>query len=245
MINRSFSIMAVALFTLILTACGADPSLTPTSVPSATSTPTPTPTAADSTSTTASAVSPTATAPLTPTTKSRVTGQYQGFVFVVGSDSEITFTIGEQLTTLPLPNDAVLRSSTLTGKVSLDGGISIITIDLHSLRSDQTFRDRYVQRTMFPQDRFATLTIPSVLPLPTGFAAGDEVSAKISGTLTIKGVDVLVPFDVTARDDGDHILILAKTTVTWDQLDLPAPSARSVVSIENDVRVEVLLAVRP
>ena len=153
--------------------------------------------------------------------------------------------MGEELTTLPLPNDAVLRTTSLSGDVSLDGGVSTITVDLHSLRSDQTFRDRYVQRTMFPNHRFATLTIPTVLPLPDGFVDGDEASAEVAGTLNVKRVDVPVTFDVVARDDGHSVFILAKTTVTWDQLQMPAPTARSVVSIEDDVKVEVLLAVRP
>jgi hypothetical protein len=163
----------------------------------------------------------------------------------VGGGSEITFTVGEQLTKLPLPNDAVLRTDNLTGDVSLDGGVSIISVNLHSLRSDQTFRDRYVQRTMFPDHRFATLTIPSILPLPGGFADGDEASVEVTGTLTVKSADVPVIFDVVARDDGHTVFILAKTTVTWAQLQMPTPTARSVVSVEDEIRVEVLLAVQP
>jgi hypothetical protein len=163
----------------------------------------------------------------------------------VGDGSEITFTVGEQLTTLPLPNDAVMRTGNLEGTVSLDGGDSIITLDLHGLTSDQTFRDRYVRRTMFPTDRFATLTIASLLPLPDGFANGDEISTSVAGSLNIKGVNIPVTFEVTGRDDGDVVFVLGKTVVTWDQLKMPAPTARSVVSIEDDIRVEVLFAIRP
>ena len=84
-----------------------------------------------------------------------------------------------------------------------------------------------------------------MLPLPAGFADGDGVSAIVDGTLNVKGNDVPVTFDVTARDDGDVVYILGKTTVTWDQLGVARPSVRSVVSIEDDIRVEVLLGLYP
>jgi lysophospholipid acyltransferase (LPLAT)-like uncharacterized protein len=41
------------------------------------------------------------------------------------------------------------------------------------------------------------------------------------------------------------MFILGRTTFTWDQLEVPRPQAQSVVSIEDEVRVEILLAVVP
>jgi hypothetical protein len=188
---------------------------------------------------------PVATATATAIPAPRQMGEYDGVVFVVGAGSEITFTVREKLVELPLPNDAVLRTTALEGQVMLDGGSSTVTLDLYGLSSDQTFRDRYVRRTMFPKDRFATLTIGSVLPLPEGLAAGDEVAVEVPGTLALKGAAVPVTFDVVARDDGDEVFILGRTTVTWEQLGLPVPSARAVTSVEDEIRVEVLLAARP
>ena len=175
----------------------------------------------------------------------REAGEYRGVVFAVGEGSKITFTVEEQLAKLPLPNDAVLRTNTLSGNVSLDGDISTIAVDLHTLRSDATFRDRYVKRTMFPNHRFATLVIPSVLPLPDGLADGNEASSSVAGNLRVKGREAPVTFDVVVRDDGHTVFILAKTIVTWSQLQIPVPTARSVVSVEDEIKVEVLLAVRP
>lgn len=48
-------------------------------------------------------------------------------------------------------------------------------------------------------------------------------------------------FDVTARNDGNVINILALTTITWEQLGLPKPTARSVVYLADEVAVQVLL----
>ena len=52
----------------------------------------------------------------------RTAGQYEGITFNVSEGSEATFTVEEQLANLPLPNDAVLRTtSALTGIVNFDG----------------------------------------------------------------------------------------------------------------------------
>ena len=49
----------------------------------------------------------------------------------------------EQLVRLPLPNDAVMRTTALSGEVQLDGRPSVIEIDLQQLSSDQEFRVRW------------------------------------------------------------------------------------------------------
>lgn len=51
--------------------------------------------------------------------------------------------------------------------------------------------------------------------------------------------------DIEARDDGEVINIIGRATFTWDEFQIPVPRARSVVSLEDDVRAEILLVVRP
>ena len=175
----------------------------------------------------------------------REVGEYSGLRFTVGEGSTITFKVREQLFRLSFPNDAILRTNQLTGDVVLDGGSSSITVDLHSLESDAAARDRYVRRRMFPNDQFAKLVVESVSPLPDGFSAGQEVETQVSAVLTIKKVDVPLTFDITAKDQGDQINISGRTTFTWEQIEMPKPTARSVLSVEDEVRVEVELVVRP
>ena len=175
----------------------------------------------------------------------RQTGQVEGITFVVSEGSEATFTVQEQLERLPLPNDAVLRTTALSGEVRLDGGVSSISIDLHKLSSDQTFRDRYVRSTMFPMDPIATFTVDDIGPLPNGFADGEAVSTQVSGTFLVRGVEVPMTFDIEARDDGDVVFAVGRTTFTWDEASIEAPTAISVVWVAEEVSVEVLLALRP
>jgi hypothetical protein len=175
----------------------------------------------------------------------RSAGSYDGVQFAVGAGSKATFTVGEKLVQLPLPNDAVLTTSGLSGEVFLDGRPSTIRINLHSLTSDQEFRDLYVRTQMFPGQPTATLTVPGIDGVPDGLASGKEVSLTVAGMLNIKARDFPIEFDIVARDDGAVIYIVGKTTFTWADLGLSVPRARSVTSVDNEVRVEVLLAVRP
>ena len=231
---------------------------TATAMATATPLPTATPLAATAMATatplataTAMAATPMATATPLPTATplavdtsegaSRGTGEYEGVTFVVSEGSEATFTVTEKLARLSLPNDAVMRTASLTGEVRLDGGASSIDIDLHSMTSDQANRDRYVRSRMFANHQTATFTVPSVSELPEGFADGAEVEAQVEGSLEIRGITVPLVFEVEARDDGDRVFILGRTTFTWQDMEITPPVVGPVQSIEDEVRVEVLL----
>lgn len=209
----------------------------PTPTPTRTPRPIPSPTAA-----------PTSTPAPTPTPAfdaQRAAGAYEGVTFVIGEGSEATFIVGEQLVRLPLPSDAVMRTTALSGEVHLDGRPSVITLDLHRLTSDQSLRDGYIRRTMFGSDQYAIFTVSDVGDLPEAFARGEVATGSGTGQLQIRGVEVPLSLDIEARDDGEVINILGRTTFKWEDFQIPKPLVRLVVSIDDEVRVEVLLVARP
>ena len=250
-LRRAFQVVPLALpvlaALLALSACGGgDP--TPTLAPGA-PTHTPVPPSTPVVGTPTPTLVPTAT-PDAPVVDSgpveRGTGDVDGVMFVVSEGSKATFAVDEELASGTLPGyEAVMQTIGLTGEVRLDGGPSTVSIDLHSMTSDQEFRDRYVRTRMFPNDPSATITFGDLTPLPDGFTAGDEVATDVVGTLNIKGYDAPLTFAVQARDDGGSVFVLGRTTFTWDDLQLPKPSVRSVVSLGDEVRVEVLLSLEP
>ena len=219
----------------------------PTATPMATATPLPT--IATATPIVLETATPMATAtPLAVDTSegaSRRMGEYEGVTFVVSEGSEATFTVTEKLASLSLPNDAVMRTTGLSGEVRLDGGPSVFELDLHSMTSDQGNRDRYVRSRMFANHQTATFTVPSVSNIPDGFAEGEEVMTEVEGSLDIRGITVPLVFDIEARDDGDRVFILGQTTFTWQDMEITPPVVGPVQSIEDEVRVEVLLSVEP
>ena len=265
--GRGFSLaltsMTIALAAMALVACGssgddgagseaaaaARPTAAPTSrptetQPSASPTATATAEAANAQPTTAPTETP-SPEPATAVPRTRTTGEVDGITFVVGEGSEATFTVTEQLARLPLPNDAVIRTTALSGEVHMDGRDSFIEIDLQQMRSDSSFRDRYIRSTMFGRDPIGVFTVKGLDRLPEGFRDGEVVTGQVHGELLIRGVTAPLTFDVEARDDGDVVHILGRTSFTWDELQIPKPSARSVISVEDEVTVEVLLSVTP
>ena len=172
---------------------------------------------------------PTATAPSVHTT------------YVVGEGSETTFTVREELARLPTPFDAVIRTTELSGEIDLAGGRSVVTIDLHTLSSDEEFRDRYIRRAMFPDSRTASFTVDGVDEVVDSLSEGETITRSVEGVLGIRGIEAPLTFEVEARLDGEVLHVLGRTTFTWEQLEIPVPRARSVVSVADEVRVEVLL----
>ena len=196
------------------------PEQSPTSPPAATVTPAPTAVGTE--------------APATPS-----------LLFVVGEGSEITFTVGEELTRLPLPIEAVIRTEELSGQINLAGEPSVIEVNLHSLSSDQNFRDQYIRSRMFPEQPEATFTVDAITELPEEFYSGERFEYQVDGTLNINGIDVPLAFELEVRNDDEALNVLGRTVFTWDQLQIPVPTARSVVRVDDEVRVQVLLIAKP
>ena len=250
-----------ALLVLTVAACGEDPAPTPapteappmaTATAQPTSTPPPDPTATSAPPAATTTPMPPAATDTPPqptlappeTAAERTIGEVEGVTFLVGMGSEATFTVREKLANLPLPNDAVMRTTALSGEVHFDGRPSVITIDLHQLGSDQERRDRYVRERMFPNDPIATFTLPAAGPLPEEFTDGETATGQVTGQLGIRGFQAPVAFEIEARDDGDVLYILGRTTFTWEDLGLTAPNL-SFVQVEDEVHVEILIAARP
>ncbi len=183
--------------------------------------------------------------PLRAFDQERKAGENEGIGFLVTQGSEATFTVEERLTLLPQSSHAVLRTTALSGLIHLDGRPSVIDIELQQLAIDQSRRDIYVQRNLFREHPNAVFTVGDIRPLPGGFTDGKEVTGQITGQLNILGMEVPLTFDIEARDDGDVIFILARTSFVWSDFGITIQRPGFVLSIEDEVEVEILLAVRP
>ena len=168
-----------------------------------------------------------------------------GTGFAIGEGSEATFTVNEKLAWLDLPNDAVMRTTGLSGTIYLDGQPSVIELDLHSMTSDSDRRDGYVRNRMFPDDRTATFTVTSLGDLPHPLPEGEEISREVQGELTIQGVTKPITFQVQARRDPDKLFVLGRTTFTWQELELPPPNIPGRIQVKDEVQVEALLSAVP
>ena len=85
------------------------------------------------------------------------------------------------------------------------------------------------------------------LPLEEEYIETDDYSTVCDAILrlAIRGAEFPISFEVEARDDGDVIFILGRTTSVWADLDIRPPNIGRIVQVEDEVKVQILLAARP
>ncbi|WP_051913797.1 YceI family protein [Thermorudis peleae] len=243
---------------LVLAACGGTATPTPTPAASSASTATPTATATSGTATggtaTSSAATSTATSGAatsgaatsdTATSSTATSGSTAGRVVLVvnPSQSQVSYTAHEQLVGHTLPNDAVGKTSAVSGQIVLDAtgqpvaSASKITVDLTTLRSDESRRDNYIKQntletSKYPQATFVPKSITGLSwPLPTS----GQAQFQLTGDLTVHGVTKTVTWQVTATFNQNTVQGTATTQVTFEDFGMQPPKVPVVLSVEDNL----------
>ena len=164
--------------------------------------------------------------------------------FTVGEGSEATFTVNEKLSSLPLPNDAVMRTGGITGEIDLSAATASLVIDLHTLKSDNTRRDGYIRNRLFPSQPKTTITVNNFPEIPEAFAEGESFTSTVIATVNVNGTDAEIEFEIESRLNPDRLLVLVKGDFTWADFGMSAPTSRSFI-VNDDVHVEVLVSAAP
>lgn len=227
---RTTLLLVTALFALA--ACGGAAQPAPTATPQPTQAATATPTAA-----------PTATA-------ATATAAAGALTFTVQAGSKAVVRVNEQLADRTLPNDAVLTSDKVTGGFTLnaDGTFasgSKIAVDLNALSSDSRQRDGFIKDNTLQTRRFPEAVFVPVratgLTLP--LAASGEMTFRIVGQMTIRGVTKELTFDVKATRSGSDLTATANVAPAFQfgTFGMDQPRVFSVLSIKDEIRLEVQL----
>ena len=164
--------------------------------------------------------------------------------FIVGAGSEVTFTVNEKLSSLPLPNDAVMRTGEVTGEIDLSASTASLVIDLHTLESDATRRDNYIRTRLFPSQRETTIKVSDFPDIPESFANGESFTSTVVATVNVNGTNADIEFEIESRLDPDRLLVLVKGDFTWTDFGMSAPTSRYFL-VKDDVHVEVLISAVP
>lgn len=170
-------------------------------------------------------------------------------VWTVGPGSVAGYRVREKLLRLPAPNDAVGRTSAITGSFRLEhagDGVLVpagmrIDTDLSTLTSDEARRDEHMHTMAIETDRFPTATFVStsdllVRPDPGAATAGTTVR----GELTLHGVTRTVDLPVQARYDGARIEVVGTLSFSWELFGMEQPNL-SYVTVETDPTMEFQL----
>ena len=225
--GRSALAIVVLALTVLAVSCSGGEEPSPTPAPTATQAPQPTPTQAPT---------PEPTAPA------------GGGVTVSLSEASVArYLVGEQLARLSMPNDAIGETPDVSGSVvfDADGQVesskSVLTVGLAGLKSDESRRDGYVRNRVFDTSTYpdAELVVTDVTDMPWPLPESGEVTFLLTGDFTVRDVTTVTKWDVTAEISGGTITGQAKTVLTFDQLNMSKPSFSFILSVEDDIRLEL------
>lgn len=240
--------MAALMLALLVAACGTgsesdngDDGI----VDSPTATATTVPTVSPPTSTPAAAVE----AVTTPDSVSTVdVDTPSGGVSAVLQEGTLArYLIREELASIELPFDAIGETSEVSGAFTFtaDGEIvpesSRIVLNAASLRSDEENRDRYLRRNgiqtaTYPEIVFVATSIDGLeWPLP----ASGEAELTIYGDLTVRDVTRPVAWQTTATFAANSVTGTAKTNFTFSEFEMEVPDLFFIVSLEDNIRLEL------
>ena len=171
---------------------------------------------------------------------------------VVPSASEARYRVREQLAGVNFPSDAVGTTQSVSGTIALDrqgrpAPGSKVTVDLRSLQSDAARRDNYLRERTLTTARFPTVEfVPhEIRGLPFPLPGAGRATVEILGDLTIRDVTRPTTWEGTVEFSGSTIRLQARTAFTFADFALPQPRVMSVLSIEDHIRLEVDLTLRP
>jgi polyisoprenoid-binding protein YceI len=160
--------------------------------------------------------------------------------------NEARFVVREQLAGATLPNDAIGRTSAISGEIVLDARgkvdstASRITIDLSTLTSDKDRRDRYIKGRTIVVDSFptATLVVTALQDLPATLPASGSFEFTLLGDLTIHGQTHPSSWQVSATADPMGYSGTATTHIHFADFGMTQPKVMVVLSVVDDIRLE-------
>ena len=179
------------------------------------------------------------------------TGEYAkiapaGVHYIVAPDgNEARYRVREQLMHHDLPNDAVGKTTAVTGGIivapngAVDTSASKITIDVTSLKSDQERRDGYVQHRTLETEQYPNVTfVPTSVTgakLPLG---GTAQSFDVGGQLTVHGVTRPTVWHVKAKSSGNDVTGSGWTQFTFADVQLAQPRVPVLLSVADTIKLE-------
>jgi len=198
------------------------------------------------------ASSPTPASPTPPPTALTTGGGSSGNsirLVLMPDKSQASYRVREQLANVSLPSDAVGTTHDFSGTVVInpDGTIvsseSKFVVNLATLTSDRSQRDGFIKRAVLQTSEYPTAVF--VPTQATGLASplpqSGDVAFKLIGDLTIRNVTKQVTWDVTGKIQGNELIGQATTAFTFDTFNLTQPRVPVVLSVENNIKLELTL----
>lgn len=137
-------------------------------------------------------------------------------------------------------NEAVGRTSTITGSLSIEGATVTnveLSVDMRTVKSDQSQRDGQFNQRIMETSRYPMATFKLTQPLVLSNVPSDStvVSAKATGDLTVHGVTKSVTFDLSAQRDGANVKVNGSIPVVFADYKIANPSGGPATTANNGI----------
>lgn len=168
---------------------------------------------------------------------------------VVPEESTASYSVQEKFLERNLDAVAVGRTSAISGELVLNGGLlqaSTVTVDLKTLKSDQSRRDQRLKTTGLETDKYPTaeFTITEVAGEAAALAAGQEVSFKLTGQMKLHGVAKPWTWDAKAKMEGEILRLTATTTFNMNEFGIEPPNVLNLISVNDQVQLDVSITAK-
>lgn len=168
--------------------------------------------------------------------------------FVIAPDaSEARFRAQEQLVGRNLPSEAVGKTNSVSGGVSLDANgaaiksASKIIVDLRTLKTDSSQRDGFIQQNTLQTRTYpnAEFVVSEIKGLPNPLPTSGDAKIQLIGDLTIHGVTKPATWDATVKFGGSEMTGTAIITTKMTDFGMTPPKVGPVLSIEDTIKLEL------
>ncbi len=160
-----------------------------------------------------------------------------------GTGTFVGYRVKEELATVGA-QEAVGRTAGVTGSMTIDGTKITavdITADLTQLQSDESNRDRQLQRQGIETATYPTATFKLTQPIEVASvpADGEIVDATATGDLTLHGVTKSVQIPLQARLDSGVITVAGSLPIQFADYNISSPQGMIVLSVEDHGTLEL------
>lgn len=165
---------------------------------------------------------------------------------VAPSGNQARYKVQEQLAGRDLPNlavgvtDSVAGAIVLTADGQVDSSRSRISVQVTGLKSDRSFRDRYVRGRILDTEQYPTVVLAptAIRNLPWPLPSSGARSMTLVGDLTVHGTTRPTTWQLTATFRGDTVTGTATTGFTFETFGLSRPRVPIVLSVADTIGLE-------
>lgn len=167
--------------------------------------------------------------------------------WTVGEGSEAGYRVREKLAFLPAQNDAVGRTSQITGGATLAKSGDRVTVTaaafkiaVNTLTSDRAQRDQRIHSIGLESDQYPTATfkLTKAITLPTGATSGKVINIPATGAFTIHGTTKTETVPLQLSLTSTALQAVGSLTFPWAEFGMTAPSVGGFVNVTAKATME-------